>query len=195
MEYSEITINGTQAGYWEWEYSDTFTDQSANDNIATPTFRDTSSDNLSASLISFEPTSESEVATFTVAESYSILAANISAGSGMFADGDYSYLPAAPINALLDEAGVPRAAWWFVFIFLGICVIGFIVYGATTLSRGHTGSLREGQIDGSLLIMFVVMEALLVVFGVMGPIPEWPSDLFPIAGIALILSRKHFAWG
>ena len=195
MEYTEVTINGTQAGYWEWEYAVTFSDQSANSNTATPTFRTTSSDNLSATLLSFEPTSESKVTTFSLTDAYSIIIADATPVDRMFDDGDYSKLPAEPINAMLDEAGIPRAAWWLPFLFLGICVIGFIVYGATTMTRGPTGKLHEGQIDGSLLIMFIVMEAFLVALGKMGPIPLWPSYLFPIPGFAFILSRKHFAWG
>jgi len=34
-----------------------------------------------------------------------------------------------------------------------------------------------------------------VVMGKMGPIPYWPAYLFPLAGVAIILSKKHFTWG
>ena len=221
--YTPYSTSGL-VGWWHLDdaYGDTATDSSGNGNDGTltnmdnsdwvngkvakpvgtegnndvdPIFRTASSDNISASLISFNPVHESEVSTFTLSTSYDILIADATPEGNMFEDGDYSKLPAAPINEMLDTADVPRAAWWFPFIFMGICVIGFIVYGATTLTRGPSGRLSEGQIDGSLLIMFIVMEALLVLFGKLGPIPLWPSYLFPLAGLSLILSRKHFAWG
>ena len=195
-EYTKIWCGDTLQQHIEWEYNpDIFTDLSGKGHHVTPTFRTAPSDNISASLISFNPVNESEVSTFTLSTSYDILIADATPEGNMFDDGDYSKLPAEPINALLDAGGIPRAAWWLPFIFLGICVIGFITYGATTMTRNQSGGLSEGQIDGSLLIMFIVMEALLVVFGTMGVIPLWPSYLFPLAGLSLILSRKHFAWG
>jgi len=196
VEYHKIWCGDTLQQHIEWQYNEgVFTDLSGNGHDVTPSFRTTSTDDITASLISFNPVSESELPTFTLSASYDVLITDATPEGNMFEDGDYSKLPADPINAMLDEAEIPRAAWWLPFIFLGICIIGFIIYGATTMSRGPSGRLAEGQIDGSLLIMFIVMEALLVALGKMGPIPLWPSYLFPIAGLALILSRKHYAWG
>lgn len=179
-----------------WEYDTTFTDLSGNGNDATPSFRTSSSDaDVSADLISFLPVSVSEVSTFTLSTSYSVLSGTPSTPDNIFDDGDYTKLPSAPINTILDAASVPRAAWWLPFLFLGICVIGLIVYGVSTLTHSPTGQLIEGQIDGSLVIMVIVMEALLWVFGKMGPIPYWPCYIFPIGAIAIIMSKKHYSWG
>lgn len=196
MNTASVTIGGSVEGQWEWEYDTTFTDLSGNGNDATPSFRTSTSDaNVTASLINFGPIQEAEVDTFTLSSSYELLLSDPSTPDNMFDDSDYSYLPAEPINELLDEAEVPQAAWWHPFLFIGLCIIGFIVYGATTLARSPTGKLHEGYFDGSLLTMFIVMEAGLVLFGKMGPIPLWPAYIFPIAGVAIIFSRKHFSWG
>lgn len=196
VEYAEINVGGVQKGYWEWGYASTFTDQSGNGNDATPTFRTSSSDaDVSAELLDWQPTEEAKVDSFTLISSYEILTGNLTIPVGMFSDSDFSKLPAAPINEILDESEVPRAAWWLPFIFLAICITGMIAYGATTMTRGQNSRIVEGQLDGSLIFMVVIIQVLLVVMGMMGPIPYWPAYLFPIAGVAIILSKKHFSWG
>jgi hypothetical protein len=148
-------------------------------------------------LSSFEPTEEAQLSTFTLISEYEILTESATLPAGTYTELDVSKIPGGEAaNELLTEGGVPQAAWWFPFLFLGICVVGLIVYGATTLHRsGLRGRLVEGQVDGSLLIMFVVMEAALTMLGIMGVIPKWPFIIFPIAGIAIIMSRKHYSWG
>lgn len=196
IEYYHHTVGGTLVSDISWEYDSTFTDASGNSNDATPTFRTTSSDaDVSANLTSLLPVSQSQPSTFTLTSIYSVLTGTPDTPGGMFGGDDYSNLPAEPVNEILDEADIPQAAWWYPFLFLGICIVGLIIYGATSSIRGQNGRIVEGQLDGSLFIMFLVMEGLLVAFGKMGPIPYWPAFLFPIAAIALILSKKHFSWG
>lgn len=183
-----------------WANGATFPDLSGNGNDATPAYRTTSSNaNVSADMVSFGAVTEAKVSTFTLSSSYSVLTGTPSTPGTMYGGGDYTKLPAGAINDTLDAASVPRAAWWLPFLFLGICVIGMITYGATTLVRTGTldGSttLVEGTIDGSLVAMCIVMEVLLVILGKMGPIPLWPAYIFPIGAIAIILSKKHLSWG
>lgn len=196
VEYQEISVGGVQKQYVDWEYATTFTDSSGNSNDATPTLRTTSSNaNVSANLTSLQPVDEAKVATFTLSDTYSILTANATFPTEMYSELDTSKIPGGEaVDELLATGEVPQAAWWYPFLFLGICIIGLITYGGTTLTRSKNG-LSEGQIDGSLLTMFIVMEVLLVIISFMGPIPFWPAILFPIPGIAIILSRKHFSWG
>lgn len=196
IEYVKRYIDGVLQQHITWEYDTTFTDQSGNDHNATPTFRTESSDeDVSASLINWQPREEAKVDSFTLISSYEILTGDLELPDNMFSEGDYSKIPAEPINEILDEAGIPQAAWWLPFIFLSICIVGMIAYGATSMARGQTGKITEGQLDGSLLFMVIIVEVLLVVIGKMGPIPYWPAYLFPIAGVAIILSKKHFSWG
>lgn len=200
MYVEEFTIEVDGATVLNYDFTTPLTSTTAYDTTAnitgTATFRTTSSDpDVSAELISFTPISKSEVDSFILTSTYSILTGIPTTPTNMFVDGDYSKLPAEPINEILDESDVPRAAWWLPFLFLGICVIGLIVYGATTITRGMNGKLSEGQLDGSLLFMFLVMEAFLIALGKMGPIPYWPAFIFPIAGLAIIMSKKHHAWG
>jgi len=198
MDYTSISVNGTPQQYITWQYNDTVFTDPINGHDATPTFRTASSDpDVSAELTSFEPMDEAKLDTFSLASSTEILTANATLPSEMYNELDVSRIPGGEaVNEMLAEGGVPQAAWWFPFLYLGICVAGLTMYGATTLGRtGMGGRLAEGQIDGSLLVMFIAMEVPLALLGIMGVTPFWPAILFPIAGIALILSRKHYSWG
>jgi len=203
VEYATVDVAGVPVSRWEWEYGTTFYDSEAGGNHATPNFRDTSSDpHISAELISFMPISQSRVSTFSLYGISAILSGVPGDIPNLYTDLDTEgntyeeKLPGAEvINELLDEGGIPRAAWWFPFLFLGIGIIGILAYGATTMTFTQNGSIAEGQIDGSLLTMCIVVEVLLAVFGIINPIPLWPAILFPIPAIALILSRKHYSWG
>lgn len=199
MEHLKIWVGGSLQQHIEWEYTTgNFTDLSGNSHGAFPTFRTTSSSaNVSATLSGFAPVDEAALDTYSLVESYSILTANATLPSGAYDELDVSRIPGgAAANELLAEGDIPQAAWWFPFLFIGICVVGMIIYGATTLGRRSLGGgLAEGKVDGSLLIMFIVMETALAVLGIMGVLPKWPFMIFPIAGIAIIISRKHYSWG
>jgi len=197
MESHEITINGAQAQFIEWEFDNVFTDQSANSNDATPTFRSASSDaDVSAELVSFEPVTQAEVATFTLGGINDILTGTPDAITQLYTELDFTYMPGSDVvNTILDEGDIPRALWWFPFLFIGIVIVGMLTYGASTLrvSQGRVSSDSAGP--GSLLAMCIVIEVLLALFGVMNPIPFWPALLFPIPAIAIIVSQKHWSWG
>ena len=110
----------------------------------------------------------------------------------LYTELDASKIPGGGvINELLNEGGVPQALWWFPFIFIGVTLIGMLVYDATQRTGGQ----------GSLLAMCLTILIGLVIFGVMGVtgvsgmIPLWTALLFPIPAAALILSRRHVGWG
>lgn len=196
MDYTEVSINATQAGYWDWDYGTTFDDQSVNDNDAVPTFRTDSTDaDVSASLVSLTPTSQTQVPTFTLTSEVAILTEIPDTPSDMYSELSFSNLPVEPINEILEAGEIPEALWWFPFIFISISIAGFLVYGATTLvARGGVVSVETQQV-GSLAAMCGVIEALIALAGALGPIPLWPAFLFPIAALAIIISTKHFSWG
>ena len=189
----EVEVAGAPVSAWEWEYDTTFHD-SVGANDATPSFRTTSSDaDVSATLIDFQPVSEAEVSYFTLSSELPTLTPP-GAVTEMYTEGDYTHIPGAEaVNEMLAEGGVPYSLWWYPFIYLGICIIGFIIYGATQgpMSQSSTSN----PLDGSLLTMAVVMEVLIVVAGIMNSVPLWPAYLFPIPAIAIIISRKHYSWG
>jgi hypothetical protein len=111
----------------------------------------------------------------------------------MYTELDVSKLPGGDIiNELLDAGGIPRALFWFPFIFLGIAIIGMIAYKATAPGDGA---------EGSLFTQVLVIEILLIFFGILGTagvtslLPLWPAFLFPIPGTAMIISRRHVGYG
>ena len=110
----------------------------------------------------------------------------------MYTELDTSKVPGGDaIDAILGESGTPKALWWFPFIFIGIGIIGLLVYEATQRTGG----------EGSLLTMCIVIEVMLIFFGILGAtgvsslIPLWPAFLFPFPSSAFILSRRHVGWG
>ena len=197
MEYLDITIDGVQQQYIAWEYDTTFTDLSGNGHDATPTFRITSSSaNVSAEFLSFVPVSQARAPTFGAGDVGEILTGTPDAIAQLYTELDFTSIPGADaFNALLEEGEIPQALWWFPFIFIGITIVGLIVYQASTLrvSGGHVS--EDSASTGSLLAMCIVIEVLLGIFGMMNPIPFWPALLFPIPAFALIISQKHWSWG
>jgi hypothetical protein len=123
-----------------------------------------------------------------------IISDSISAPPQLYTELDTSKLPfGTAIDAILNAGGIPRALWWFPFIYFGICIVGMMVYQAT--------SPQGVPQMGSLLAMCVAILVLLVIFGVMGTtgvsgmIPLWSALMFIFPAGALILSRKHVGWG
>lgn len=188
VEYQKIWVNGVLKQYIEWEYDTTFTDLSGNGNDATPTFRTTSSDaDITAALLNFAPVTEAKVDTFTLGTTSDILSGDNITISNMYGELDFTSIPgAAGVNEALTEGEIPQALWWFPFLFIGIALIGIIIYDTTTTPRSRSGSL---------LAMCAVIEILLGLFGIMGPLPFWPAILFLIPAIALMLSQRHYSWG
>ncbi len=210
VEYIKYTVDGTLQGHWSWQNSATFTDQSGHGHDATPTFRTSSSDaDVSASLASFAPISTAQITSFTAGGTNSIVSGSALFPTQMYTENDTSTFPgAAVINTLLDTSGTPRAFWWYLFIFIGIGICGLLTYEATTLMVTRTpisqpGAalqqyrlyLQTGGKDGSLLAMCIVIEFLLVMFGLMGAtsasslIPFWPAMIFLIP-ILMVISAQ-----
>jgi len=196
VESVKRTINGVLRQSIAWEYATTFSDLSGNSNDATPTFRTTTSDaNVTAVLTSMLPVTEAEVTSFSLGTAADILTTTPDAIPQMYSELNFTYIPAADsINAILDVSDVPRAFWWYPVLFLGMCIIGFMVYGATT-RRVYQGRITDAGDQGSLLLMVLVLEGMLVLLGIMNPIPFWPAILALIPFMAIMLSTKHQSVG
>jgi hypothetical protein len=122
----------------------------------------------------------------------------IQAPPTMYTEGDTSKVPfGAAIDELLGVGDVPKMLWWFPFAFLVICILSLLIYEATTRGAGQTGVVQQG----SILTMCIVVECLLILFGILGEanvsslIPLFPALLFPIPASAITLSVKHVGWG
>lgn len=109
----------------------------------------------------------------------------------MYTELDTSKIPGgAIVDDILDQSDTPPALWWFPFIFCFIGILALLIYGLTVKTGG----------EGSLLIMCVVIEAGLILFGIMGVtntssiIPLFPMFLFLLPAIAMIMSKKHYNW-
>jgi hypothetical protein len=152
---------------------------------------------ISITLGSFGATAPSQAAAGTNYANQSpgtIISDAISAPPQLYTELDTSKIPfGAAVDAILNAGGIPRALWWFPFIYFGICIAGMMIYEAT--------SPQGVPQMGSLLAMCVAIEVLLVIFGVMGTvgvsgmIPLWSAIMFIFPAGALILSRKHVGWG
>lgn len=191
-----VSVGGTPVSAWKWEYGDIFHDL-IGDNDGTPVFRTSSSDpDVSAELISLSPVRETRLDTFTLTEITDFLTDIPEVPDTMYTELDFEYIPGAEaVNEILDESDTPQALWWFPFIYVGIILIGFMTYQLTTMSVNKQPMMMQASVDGSLLTMCIVMEVLMIVAGLLNPVPYWPAFLFPIPATALILSRKHWSWG
>jgi hypothetical protein len=153
--------------------------------------------NVSLTLGTFSSTTPAQATTgsnYAIQSPGSILSGTLGLPPQMYTELDASLIPfGAAINAILLAGGIPQALWWFPFIYIGICIVGMLVYEAT----GPKGAPQAG----SLLTLCVVIEMLLVLFGVMGTIgvsgmiPLWSAIMFIFPAIALVLARKHVGWG
>lgn len=198
MEYLEVAIDGNQCLYYTWQYGDTFTDQSSygNDPHAV-TFRTTGSHpNVTAELLNLNPVSQAQASTLNWGDVTGFLTDTPDAIAQLYTELDFTHIPGGDaINAVLDEAEVPRSLWWFPLIYISIALIGLLVYQATTL-RVRNGAIgSDSSSVGSLMAMCIVIEVLLGIFGIMNPVPFWPALLFPIPAFAVIISQKHWSWG
>ncbi len=185
MEYQKIWVGGNLRQNISYQYAPIFTDQSGNGNDATPTYPTSSSDaDVSAVLSSLSPISTAQITTFSITTAGSILSGNATMPSQMYTSGNYTKIPGAEvINTFLDEGGIPRALWWYPFIFGSIIVIGLLFYSLTS------GGNR------SVLMQCVITEILLILVGIINPVPLVGAFLFPIAAFAIISSQKHTTLG
>jgi|GEM_PF-2750674 len=113
--------------------------------------------------------------------------------SQFYTEGDTSGIPgASAIHAIFGYSSTPDALWWFPFMYGIIAILSLLFYELTT---------SKGTVEGSLLSQFIVIEAMLVFFGVLGTagvsglIPLYGAFLFPIPAVAIIMSKKHYGWG
>jgi hypothetical protein len=132
----------------------------------------------------------------TGSSSSGLLLSDLTMPPTMYTELDTSKVPGGDvIDEILEQGEVPKALWWFPFVFIGLCIAGLLIYEATTRGRGQSG-IQSGIQMGSLLTMCAFIEVGLIGFGLLGIqgvsslIPLFPAFLFPIAASALTLSTR-----
>lgn len=183
MESHRIGINETLQQDIRWEYGTVFTDLSAGNHNATPTFRTASSDpDVSAVVTKQEGTGAAVVPTTNVTGGWTMIAEVPETPLGLFDEGSDNYGVGeldvgARITAAAETAGQDPTAWHYVFA-LGLTVLGI---GGTFKA---THSMRVGR-RGSLTLAMVVGLLILVFFYLQGTIAGW--ILIPYGALGLFL--------
>ena len=188
MESHEITIGGTQAQFIEWEYAATFTDQSANSNDATPTFRTDSSDaDVTAELVSFQPVAEAKAPGFVLTDPNPFLTpdtGNIT--SGFTTTPPTGTFPLAPvIVAIANATSTPPQ--------LPLLIIAAFVILAASMS---VSAIIRRHGSGSIIIKIITIIAVMGVFVALRNfgVDFWMIVIFLIISIALAMGSKQLGW-
>lgn len=176
MDYLKITVGGVLRQHITWQPAATFTDLSGNGNHATPTFRDSTSDpDLSAEFRNYRPVAVA-APIISGSDTPSLITSTPVAPASMYTENDYDNIPgAAALNALLDNADIPREIIWYPGIFLLAIAAGFIIY---LLTR-------------SLIALSVAMTLVILAFTFLGPLPFWLIIPFALFSFATIVKREN----
>lgn len=185
MEYAEITVDGAQAGYWDWEYATVFSDDSGNGNTATPSFRTASSDaDVSANLTSFAPISTAIAPAYSVSNAPTFITGNITASS-TFTSGNVTGA-GIPGSAVIDAAGdasdTPNIWIWGIIAGFTIALGGLLISYMVRQSGGGPGELILRIIWGALVI------GLLITFG---KFDGWMLFMYLIIVFAPTIASRH----
>ena len=152
MSSTNITINGVLSGSWQWNYSETFPDDSANSNTATPTFRTTSSDaDVSASLISFAPIEQAQSDALPGGTWPTMVTDVPEQPTTTYTEDTRPGFFFEPIvHTFLDLGGIPDMFFWYNFCFFIIIAAGMIAY------RIHPSLIMKCIVMGALMIFFAL---------------------------------------
>lgn len=192
MESHEIEIDGVQAQFIEWEYSDNFTDQSANNNFAIPSFRSASSDaDVSANMTGFFPMSEARAPDYVLGEAPAFIDAdaltgNVTGTFGTTPGAGTGTFPLASIIATMAAATDTPAQ-------LPLLIIaGFIILTASLV----VSAIMRRHGSGSLLVKIVAIAALMGIFVALGnfAIDFWMILVFLIIAISIAFASKQLGW-
>ena len=180
MESHEISINGTQRQFIDWEYtSGNFTDDSGNGHDVVPTYRTTSTDaDVSATLLLFEPVNPAVAANWSTG-SYGSFIQVPSEPTSMYGELNVAHLPGSDlITDVMAASSTPVEIFWFTVPFLLMIVLGLVVFEFTR----------------SILMQYITMAIIYIGFAAMGPVPLWPVYLFAIMGLAVVVGSQRWSF-
>lgn len=180
MSSANITVDGTLAGSWVWQYAATFSDLSANSNTATPTFRSaTSNANVTASLLSWLPISQAIAPPFAVSDPDPWVSGNITV-TGNFSTTVNATYPGADVVQDIATAGETPVQ---------LPTILLSGVGIIALSLFTTHFLRKNRVT-SLLAQTVVLSVMMFILEAMSIIDSWMVYLFLMIAIAVVMANS-----
>lgn len=185
MEYAEITVDGVQAGYWDWDYATTFDDQSANSNTATPTFRTTTGNaSVNASIVYFTPIATAIAPPFAVDDAPEFNTSNITT-TGNFTSG--SVPGGGPpgsdvIDAAATAAGVPNVWLWGLLAIFGLATAGLVI---SWMERQY------GSGGGSLTLRMIVAITVLGILIAWAKFDWWMMLFYLVITIAVLMMSRQ----
>jgi len=177
MEYQRVYVGGVLEQSIEWENAATFTDISGNGHDATPSFPAASSDpDVSASLDAIEPVDPADAMGYAPDEGSGMAGGAVPvAPVGLYDELTLDHLPgAAVVNAILDAGSIPRALFWFPFVFLLIAVASLFMY----------------KWSRSLMAVSLVAGAGLVFASRIGIVPYWVTVPLVIIAVGVLVKEK-----
>lgn len=187
LEYQEITINGTQVQYIEWEYDAVFHDLSAFSNNATPSFRGVSSDlDVTANMTAFLAIAEARAPDYVLGKAPPFITStpNIT--------GNFTTVPpvegfplAGVIAAVAGATGTPAQ--------LPLLIIAVFVILAASLSMSAT--MRKYG-SGTLIVKVIVITALCGIFIALKNfgIDFWMLVVFLVIATSLMMASRQIGW-
>jgi hypothetical protein len=187
VESIEVTVGGSQTGYWEWEYGTTFEDGSGNGNTATPSFRTSASDaDLTGEVSSQAGLIEGDTPTANIIGGATMVG-DIGTPDNLFTEGGDTYGIGdldfgQKITDTADAAGQDATSWHIIFVFgltLGACL------GVYALTHKSKIGVR-----GSLLLAAIAAEGVLIYFYNQETIPGFALIPFGLIALLLIAWRK-----
>jgi hypothetical protein len=187
VNYIEIQVDGEQAGYWEWEYAETFTDQSGKGNTATPTFRTTSSDaDVSAVVTSQSPLIVQPVPTVMPIGGFTMIDEVPEQPASMYGEGGTDFPGGAELETLANNSRLPTETFTMSLAIISGLLAGMAVFGAT-----H--KMKAG-VKGSLLLMCFTIEGVWTYWYLgAGVLPGWVLIPFGFISLVILLWRSPYS--
>jgi hypothetical protein len=179
----QIWVGGNLRQDISWQYKTTwpilFSDASGNGNTATPTFPiGGSSATVTANITSFSPITQTTSDLTNPGVTSSNITQAFVAPPGLYTELNIQAPGANLTNSLLDGANIPRAIFWFPFLF---GIIGLLGFATAWLTR-------------SLLIQGLVMAFTMILFSLMGGFGYWVCIEFIIMASAIIVGGKQYGF-
>lgn len=182
---ANVTINGTAAGSWQWEYGSTFSDLTGNDNTATPDFRSSSSNaNVTANMTTFMPISESDAPAYTVEDAEDFITSTPTI-TGAFRTGVDTTTPGIDVIEDIANAGnTPPQLPMMILSMVGLLTLSFIIT-ASTRKFGSNSTIPK------LIIVAAAIGCLIA----LSIADFWMLIYFLMLGCAAAMAKTHYSWG
>ena len=113
---------------------------------------------ISTALGAFTPTDKAQLVGYSAPGNGELLGGDSPFPPTMYTEMDTSRVPGGSIiDAFLLAGDIPKALWWYPFLFIGLGILAMLVYGATQSTGG----------EGSLFGMVALVEVVLVFLGIL----------------------------